>query len=152
MDWGVVADANQEVWLGDGLKVARRGLLAYRCGCFFVGFCFVLVGSNVSIPFCWYMHVLVHARSALQRMARFSYFTSFFFSIRSLSRSFECLPPPPPPPHQRPTQSAEGGTGDSSSLSPAGQTFICLPCSISGPHRDGGTEPTRMSQGSRQQK
>lgn len=38
MDWGVVADANQEVWRGDGLKVARGGLLAYGCGCF----CFVL--------------------------------------------------------------------------------------------------------------
>lgn len=48
MDWGVVADANQEVWLGDGLKVARGGLLACRCEFF----CFVLVGSNVSIPFC----------------------------------------------------------------------------------------------------
>lgn len=47
MDWGVVADANEEDWLGDMLGVARGGLPADLCGVFL----FVLVGSNVSIPF-----------------------------------------------------------------------------------------------------
>lgn len=38
MDWGVVADANQEVWFGNEVGVARGGLLAGLCGVFL--FCF----------------------------------------------------------------------------------------------------------------
>lgn len=52
MDWGVVADANQEVWLGDGLKVARGGLLACRFVLFFVLFWLGQMFQSLSVSTC----------------------------------------------------------------------------------------------------
>lgn len=81
MDRGVMADANQEVWLGDGLKVARGGLLA-DC----VGWCFFLGGSNISIPFM----LLVHARTCLRKVSISQNGMIFIFYISfSIRRSNE---------------------------------------------------------------
>lgn len=80
MDRGVMADANQEVWLGDGLKVARGGLLA-DC----VGWCFFRV-SNISIPFM----LLVHAHACLCKVSISKNGMIFIFYISfSIRRSNE---------------------------------------------------------------
>lgn len=72
MDWGVVADANQEVWLGDGLKVARGRLLAYQCGCFLCCFFFDWVK-------CFNSFLLVHAHACSCKISITKNGTIFIF-------------------------------------------------------------------------
>lgn len=54
MDWGVVADANQEVWFGNEVGVARGRAAGWSVW----GFSFLFWdGSNISIPFMLLIHV-----------------------------------------------------------------------------------------------
>ena len=67
--WGVVAEAYKEVWFGDGSWVARGGLLPDLSRGFLSSFFFFWMGQMFQfLSCCWYTHVLVHARSAFQRM------------------------------------------------------------------------------------
>lgn len=109
MDWGVVADANQEVWFGNEVGVARGGLLAGLCGVFF----FVLGWVKHFIPF----HAVDTCRCKFVEDQRFREWEEFhilflFFPIRrsnrrSLSRLFDS-PALPPAAYSEGCKSPEG--------------------------------------------
>ena len=97
MEWGVVAGVNQGVWFGNGVGVARGGLLAGLCGVFL--FCFWMGQTLRFLSCCWYMYVQVRGRSTVQRMVGFSHAFLFFPIRRSNEKvSQDHLVPLPLPP------------------------------------------------------
>lgn len=138
IDWGVVAGAHQEVWFGNGVGVARGGLLAGLCGVFL--FCFWMGQTFRFLSCCWYMYVQVRGRSTFQRMVRFLHAFLFFPVRRSkekVSRDHLVLLPLPPAAYLEGSKSPKGLLISSQS----GETLFAYCTSYLGP-----TETVSQSQ------